>query len=401
MQITDPCEFWARSCDTEITAMYKKIEYALMSRHNLAPLDRKPSVGEMVVVRCSKDGTSEKANFRAVVQNISFERNRESIGLFLVDTGKNVEVTSNDLLQFRNRHEVMTLPSLAFQCTLKSLRPVDCHKTKNQFSKEACEKFKEIIKKESSSCVAEIYSVVNSIVSINLECLLKTGQRLLVNQWLLDRNYAEEREEDFQSKQNHDIRQQVADVSSNFTEEQIKYYEDNQYDPTELTYSVPEVRAELCNRTVYLKGPESPLEMELRSLILSGCGKRVRIMPMSVNSVLLNSDPGDSNTRLVVAGHIYQNVAGTILNIDNTTLMPNIPGLTALLSLIFAPRVELRVNKFGNRYSSVLCGLGYNEETRTSAFTEHDMEVPFDVEITNEDLVTVMKIFNYFFVVLR
>lgn len=51
---------------------------------------------------------------------------------------------------------------------------------------------------------------------------------------------------------------------------------------------------------VELKGPNSPLEMKLYSLVHSCTNKDVRVEWNSVNSVLLDSDPADPHERSVI-----------------------------------------------------------------------------------------------------
>lgn len=41
--------------------------------------------------------------------------------------------------------------------------------------------------------------------------------------------------------------------------------------------------------------------------------------------------------------------------------------------------------------TGVLCGLGFNPVTNTSLYPDHDMDIGFDVQITTEDLVRVLK----------
>ena len=70
------------------------------------------------------------------------------------------------------------------------------------------------------------------------------------------------------------------------------------------------------------------------------------------------------------------------VTLKNTTMLPNIPGLPALLSLLFAPRAEYRSDERRSRLTGALCGLGYNPETQRSLYREHDMEIPFDIPFT-------------------
>lgn len=67
-----------------------------------------------------------------------------------------------------------------------------------------------------------------------------------------------------------------------------------------------------------------------------------RIEQDSVNSVALDDEPHDSTRRMMAAAYVGLNPSGTVMMARDTTIMPNIPGLPALVSLLFAPSAELR-----------------------------------------------------------
>lgn len=75
---------------------------------------------------------------------------------------------------------------------------------------------------------------------------------------------------------------------------------------------------------------------------------------------------------------------GSGLKLRNTTLMPNIPGLTELITLIFCPTAELFCDANRDRYVGMLCGLGHVDGN--SIFPEHDMFININANITNDDL---------------
>lgn len=109
----------------------------------------------------------------------------------------------------------------------------------------------------------------------------------------------------------------------------------------------------------------------------------------SVNSVLLDDDLNQSR-RLLVAQSTTQSNKNS-LTLRNTTFLPNIPGLAALLTLSFAPRMELRCNSRRTYYTGALCGLGSKDNfTNRAIFPDHDIEIQFDVEITIDDVKEVL-----------
>lgn len=66
--------------------------------------------------------------------------------------------------------------------------------------------------------------------------------------------------------------------------------------------------------------------------------------------------------------------------------MPSIAGLTALLTMLFCPTIEFRVDEDKSSYTGCLTGLGIDPLTQESAYPDHDMEVVFDTVIDNEDV---------------
>ena len=86
------------------------------------------------------------------------------------------------------------------------------------------------------------------------------------------------------------------------------------------------------------------------------------------------------------------------VTLRNTTMLPNIPGLPALLTLIFTPRAEFHADEHRTRLTGALCGLGYDPETNQSLFPEHDMEIAFDTEISlNVSISSADTNFIFFF----
>ena len=59
-------------------------------------------------------------------------------------------------------------------------------------------------------------------------------------------------------------------------------------------------------------------------------------------------------------------------------MMPNLPGLTSLICLVFSPSIELRRSCRGSYYVGALCGLGFRPKTFDSLLPEHDLEVELE-----------------------
>ncbi|CAB1330971.1 unnamed protein product [Coregonus sp. 'balchen'] len=63
--------------------------------------------------------------------------------------------------------------------------------------------------------------------------------------------------------------------------------------------------------------------------------------------------------------------------LKETTLMPHIHGLPALITMLFTPAIELRTNEERTSYTGALCGLGWNVQSQPAVLPEHDMELAF------------------------
>ena len=121
----------------------------------------------------------------------------------------------------------------------------------------------------------------------------------------------------------------------------------------------------------------------------------VRVEQESVNSVLLDDQPQETVDQYVVAAHVGMNPSGKCLMVRSTTLMPNKLCLGAMLTMIFAPFVEMRIDSTLRRYTGCLAGLGYDPVTNLPYNEDHDMEIDFDGVITNADLTAINKVRFY------
>lgn len=70
--------------------------------------------------------------------------------------------------------------------------------------------------------------------------------------------------------------------------------------------------------------------------------RAAKVDPDSVNSVAIDDEPESPHTRMMIAGFVGLNAAGSTMIARDTTIMPLIPGLPALMSLLFCPIAELR-----------------------------------------------------------
>ena len=133
-----------------------------------------------------------------------------------------------------------------------------------------------------------------------------------------------------------------------------------------------------------LNGAYSPLEVNYHSIMMMGHNKLSKLERESINYVTLDDDPYNRCTRLMIAAEVSLNGRGSGLILRNTSLMPKLPGLASICSLLFAPQVEFRTDEKKSLYTGALCGLGF--DSQGPIFTDNDVETVFDVEIDIKDI---------------
>lgn len=378
--VKNPGRFWVQIRNPVTRERLKKIESTIEKmKDQFKTFKVAPETGTLVIAPYEENNF--KTYFRAIVKGHRSLIPEILVQVFFMDYGYSSECRLCDLKYLECNNDISNIPALALECKLAKIRPSIAHSFNDDWSQAAFDLFWTLINK-SGLLFGEIYSIVNSVVTIEL--IHKNGEEEInINHSLIEKRLAIKKEEDYFSRFNHNLRLQQSELSN----EQCYHYEMLQYNQDYMPDIYPDPPADIeCNTTVTLRGPFSPLEIELNHLIMAGRDKNVKIAPSSVNSVLLDTELEDSSVRLLVAGSVSQNISGHHLTLYNTTLMPRLPGLTALIILIFTPYMELRRNNFGSYYIGALCGLGFDPLTKKSIFPEHDLELHFDAEITIDDL---------------
>ncbi|KAK7866118.1 hypothetical protein R5R35_011634 [Gryllus longicercus] len=392
--IIDPGHFWAQSLEPDAIETLSEISRKLNTVDELLPV-RAPKIGKIYAAPFTEHGSTYY--YRARVNSIRPPK----VQVLFIDYGNSSEVDIIDLREIRDATDPSTnAPPQAFECVLSELRPSLINNPRGGWSDTAKQDFSS--KVGNYLFYGKIYSVVHGIVSLELIRQLplnvknKKGEEIKsINEYLIDKGYAEPAEESYLSRVNHDVRAQFSsnlhfepcdrDMYDQLQEEYNDNWEVQQADPE------PPHPSE-CNTTVILKGPFSPLEMKVYNITQVGLSRVVQIEWNSVNSVLLDTDPQDPHERLLVAACVGENPDHDRLTVRNTTLMPNIHGLSSLIYLVFAPTIELRRSPDGSTYTGALCGLGADPQTGVSYFPDHDMEVTFDTVITLEDIKNINRL---------
>ncbi|CAK1553904.1 unnamed protein product [Leptosia nina] len=367
-QIINVGKFWVQY-DDESTASELRCIHNALNRKQLVQFTDTPSVDALVAAPYVD--ANGNVMYRAKVTQVL---SRDMLEVFYIDYGGvgRVKVSSLGLLP-----SGLDSPPLAMQCTLAEVAPAPLLHPHGQWVPGAMKLFMDLVAR--GRLIGKIYSVTHGVVSIEL---MAEGGRISINKELTAKGLAVRCEESYESKLNHDLRQTATDLNiaqkRAFNKEQTDLAFNQMHE-----FGTPSYKD--CISDVYLKGPNSPLETNLHNLMYGNRDKQVVVEWNSVNSVLLDTEPQEIYERLLVAAEVGQNELSSKVTLRHTTLMPNIPGLPAILAMLFCPEAELRRDSAGSRYVSVLCGLGSTVQGHPY-FPEHDVLVNIDADFSVDDI---------------
>ncbi|KAM6912257.1 ATP-dependent RNA helicase TDRD9 [Xenentodon cancila] len=263
----------------------------------------------------------------------------------------------------------------------------------NQWSSQARNSFITLVKDQS--LIASLYSIVHGIMRVEL-LITTESSNISVMDKLVEDGHAVQAEECFESKQNHDVLMTMYEEKEKETyvptSHSSSWRERNKED-TELIHSLLShfsKSSQSCSKTkVCLHGPTSPYKISFHSLSRKICYKTVITEKSSINSLALNKNPHYKHLRMLVAGTVSVNSTGTCILLKDTSIMPDIPGLPAIVTMLFTPVMELRTDEDKTCYTGAICGLGFNSQTQEAILPEHDIELGFDVKFNVEDITEI------------
>uniref|UniRef100_A0A8C6IAW1 ATP-dependent RNA helicase TDRD9 n=1 Tax=Mus spicilegus TaxID=10103 RepID=A0A8C6IAW1_MUSSI len=240
--------------------------------------------------------------------------------------------------------------------------------------------------------LVKVFSIVHSVLHVDVYRYSGAQDAVNVRDVLIREGYAELAEESYESKQSYEVlkgffAKSVDTMPDGSVSSPLK--DDEKHLLRILLESFASNRLGAPNCKAVLHGPFNPYELKCHSLTRISKFRCVWIEKESINSVVISDSPADLHQRMLVAASLSVNETGSTMLLRETSLMPHIPGLPALLSMLFAPVMELRVDREGKCYTGVLCGLGWNSATEAPILPEHDMELAFDVRLNVEDIVEI------------
>ncbi|XP_071832619.1 ATP-dependent RNA helicase TDRD9-like [Apostichopus japonicus] len=373
-EVADGNRFWANYADKEVQRdllqLLKLINTGGPSA--LKNLEQRPKVGEYYLAPYID--VSGECYYRARIERVIDER-PPLAEVFYLDYGNMAHVPVSRLKEMSPRH--MELPFQGIECILAGIKPSP-KLARSQWHPEARKWLTGAILEEE--VLAKIYSVVSGVLHVELYQCMVDGQEmdppLFINQLMVEKGFALSCEEPYISKISHIQREE--DVSCPSLDPDWK-------DAPSLDGQNP-LQDLKIKRQVKLQGPSSPYEINFSSMTRVGGLKSIRVEKESVNSVALSVEPQERYEKMMIAANIRINNQRNILLVRDSTIMPNIRGLPALCSMLFAPTIELRRDKKKTRLTGALCGLGWDHYTKQSVMPDHDIEVTFDSNITLQDI---------------
>ncbi|KAM5128959.1 ATP-dependent RNA helicase TDRD9 isoform 2-T2 [Mantella aurantiaca] len=324
--------------------------------------------------------------YRAQILYIS---GKEAV-VFFVDYGNQSKVELSYLREIPSH--LLDLPFQALEFKICKMRPsarsMICGE---QWSREASMKFNSLV--NGSVLVVKVFSIVHGILHVDGYRCFENLEKSSIRDLLIAYGYAEPSEESFESKKSNELLKELFIARNNGMMKHMHGFEKKEEKELidRLLESYQNKQYGYPNSKGILHGPYHPYEILFHSIIKVSKFRSVWIEKESINSVLVNDAPEESHQRMFVAASLSVNATGSLLMLRETSLLPSIPGLPALITMLFAPEIELRVDDMRREYTGVLCGLGWQYKN-LAVWPEHDIELAFDVRFTAEDLVKINMI---------
>ncbi|XP_036700017.1 ATP-dependent RNA helicase TDRD9 isoform X2 [Balaenoptera musculus] len=381
-EVVEVGHFWGYRIDEKSSEILEKLT-AEISRLKLVPLPVHPHP-DLVCLAPFADFDKE-SYFRAQILYVS----GNSAEVFFVDYGNRAHVALDVLMEIPC--QFLELPFQALEFKICKMRPsARCLVCGEHWSGRASRRFSSLV--SGRALLVKVFSVVHGVLHVDAYLSSALQGAINVRDVLVKEGCAELAEEPYESKQSHEVLKGLFSKSVEYVTDMSvssPLKDDEKYVIRILLESFSSNKLGNPNCKAILHGPFNPYELKCHSLTRISKFRRVWIEKESINSVIISDSPEDLHQRMLVAASLSVNATGSTVLLRETSLMPHIPGLPALLSMLFAPVMELRVDRDGRCYTGVLCGLGWNPTTGAPVLPEHDMELAFDVQFSVEDVIEI------------
>ncbi|KAK9409401.1 putative ATP-dependent RNA helicase TDRD9 [Crotalus adamanteus] len=309
--------------------------------------------------------------------------------VFYVDYGNRSKVALYQLREIPSHLRELPFQALEFKMRRihPSARSLVCGE---QWSYAANQRFASLV--SDHVLIVKIFSIVHGILHVDVFQCSSITNMVNICTILIEEGYAEPADDSYESKLNHETFKQLFSKPEVCAENKLVSFpkcprEENAL--AEILESCSTNRISTPNCKITLFGPFSAYNLKFSSMTRISRFRTILVEKESVNSVVVVDAPENPFQQILVAASISVNTTGSTMMLRETSLMPHIPGLPALLSMLFAPVIELRVDESGKRYTGVLCGLGWNQSVGSPVLQDHDMELTFDVQIDADDITQI------------
>ncbi|XP_071496010.1 ATP-dependent RNA helicase TDRD9-like [Diadema antillarum] len=390
-EIIDGNRFWARHFSRELQDTLREImeganDVGIREVESIKPSEVRE--GD-VVLAPYYDGYDTLLYRARILRFINTKRpsmHESQVEVFFVDYGNRALIPDKHLKYLPRK--LMEHPFQAFECVLANIKPF-YKLPHNQWLPKAKQRLEELIL--NKQVMAKIYSVVEGVVRVDLYDT-SVEPEVHIQELLIQEDIAEAAAEPYQSKVNHMKREmhQTEKRTRGLTVGPTWASGDQEaWSGTRPGGGGGGGEGDNRRRRtgkVYLRGPFSPYEINFASMTKIGRLKASRVDRNSVNSVALSMEPEDQYDKMMISAHVGLNPSGSVFQARNTTLMPNIQDLPALVCMLFAPTIELRTDRKLTRLTGALCGLGWDPEAGMPMLPDNDIEIVFHTKIKNQDI---------------
>ncbi|XP_041258500.1 ATP-dependent RNA helicase TDRD9 [Onychostruthus taczanowskii] len=378
-EVVEVGHFWGYRTDEKNTAVLRALG-AEIDYQNLMDLAVPPCVDVLCLAPFTYLG--KRGYYRAHVLYV----HGDLAEVFFVDYGNRSEVPLNKLKEIPRCLQGLPFQALEFKiCKMcPSARSLVCGEP---WSCSASQRFASLV--SGCTLLVEVYSLVHGVLHVDV--FRHSGRRGLVNirDVLIEECHADLAEESHESQQSHDLLKELfLDGAKKEEQMPVSARQEEKCLIEKLLNSFSEKKSDAPTHKVTVCGPFSPYQLKCYSLTKISQFRNVFIHKDSINSIVVHDGAEDPFQQLLVATDVSVTAAGCVI-LGETSLMPPIHGLLALLSMLFAPAIELRVDKSGKYFTGVLCGLGWNQTSGAPLFPANDMEVTFDVHFGLEDITEI------------
>uniref|UniRef100_A0A8C9WQN2 ATP-dependent RNA helicase TDRD9 n=1 Tax=Scleropages formosus TaxID=113540 RepID=A0A8C9WQN2_SCLFO len=362
-EVVEVGHFWGFQADEADLEKQHQLTADINGR-KLQPLSGLLYPNQLCLAPFSEDRTTSQY-FRARILHVW----GSDVEVFFVDYGNVSHVSASSLRELPE--DLLEHPFQAREFQIAGIRPsAQSVILGGRWSSRARKRFISLV--SGHGLVASLFSILHGVMHIDLFISADSISTSVVD-IMVQEGHALKAEETFESKQNH--------------EELQVLYKDLQND-TFMPNSVS------TSYMVQKKEEKQLIDSLLEAFSKTSWSTRksrvcVGLRILVVNSVAVKENPQDVYQRVLVAGRVSVTAAGSHILLKETTLMPSIAGLPALLCMLFAPVMELRTNEERTCFTGALCGLGWSVHTHEPILPEHDIEITFDVRFDVEDITEV------------